>query len=218
MTKFMQLIKDIEECRLSVDRHRIIKIVAISKYVESSEIEPLYKLGHRAFGESRVQDLKQKSEILSELPIEWHFVGRLQSNKINQLLDLKPALIHSIDSLKTAQEVEKRAEVKGIKVDGLLQINSAYEESKAGVSPEEAVELFKQIKKEFSHLNLVGVMTIGAHSEDKELVKQSFLRTKEVFDELQSEDANILSMGMSSDFRLAIECGSNMLRVGSAIF
>eukprot|EP01022_Parablepharisma_sp_SALTPOND_P008481 TRINITY_DN136105_c0_g1_i1.p1 TRINITY_DN136105_c0_g1~~TRINITY_DN136105_c0_g1_i1.p1 ORF type:complete len:219 (+),score=16.38 TRINITY_DN136105_c0_g1_i1:551-1207(+) len=218
MSKFMELIKDIEDCRLGVDRHRIVKIVAVSKYVGTEEIESLYKLGHRAFGESRVQELKQKSEELNELPIEWHFVGRLQSNKINHLLELNPSLIHSIDSEKTALEVEKRAKLKDIKVDGLLQINSAYEESKAGVSPEEAVDIYKSIKDRCSHLNLVGLMTIGAHSDDRELIKQSFLRTKEVFDELKSEDAKILSMGMSSDYRLAIECGSNMLRLGSAAF
>lgn len=218
MNKFVELIRDIEDCRLKVDRHRIIKIVAVSKYVGSKEIESLYKLGHRAFGESRVQDLKQKSAELSELPIEWHFIGRVQSNKINQLLELNPALIHSIDSIKSAEAVEKRAEVKGVKIEGLLQINSAYEESKAGVSPEDAIEVYKEINRSSSHLKLVGVMSIGAHSDDKELVKESFLRTKKIYDELQDDGAKVLSMGMSRDYPLAIECGSNMLRIGSAIF
>lgn len=212
------VIERVEAARLEVSHHHIVKIIAISKYSEASDVEALYNVGQRAYGENRVQDLKDKSEKLEDLPLEWHFVGRLQKNKINNLIDLNPTLIQSIDSLELAQELNKKLETKNKKVNALMQINSAYEESKAGVMPEVAIETYENIVKTCPNINLKGVMSIGAHVEDEETIKKSFETTKKIFDELKPLGAVYCSMGMSNDFELAIKCGSNMIRVGSSLF
>ena len=210
------IIRRVETARLKVSDHHIVKIVAISKYSTSQEIEKLYSIGQRAFGENKVQDLKAKAQKLEELPLEWHFVGNLQKNKINNLLDIDPALFHALDSIELALELQKKLEAKSMTLDVLLQINSAKEESKYGVMPEVAVEVYEQISKECPNIKLKGVMSIGAHSTDQEVVKESFKTTHSIYKQLS--DATICSMGMSGDFELAIECGSNMVRLGSLIF
>ena len=126
------VIRRVEFARLKVSDHHIVKIVAISKYSTSDEIAKLYNIGQRAYGENKVQDLKQKAIDLEDLPLEWHFVGNLQKNKINNLLDIDPTLFHGLDSLELAQELQKKLEVKNMSLNALLQINSAKEESKSG--------------------------------------------------------------------------------------
>ena len=215
---FDDVLQKIEAARIEADEHRIIKIVAASKYVGSDEINAMYEIGQRCFGENKIQDLKSKSLELIELPIEWHYIGKIQTNKINALLDLDPFLIHSIENLEMAKEVDKRAKVKEMRVDCLLQINSADEESKGGCTLSGAKEIYKQIQNECENLNLKGVMSIGAHSDDEKLIEKSFRDTYEVFDALKEDGAKYCSMGMSGDFELAIKCGSNMLRLGSILF
>jgi len=210
------VIRRVETARLKVSDHHIVKIVAISKYSTSDEIAKLYNIGQRAFGENKVQDLKTKVQELEELPLEWHFVGNLQKNKINNLLDINPALFHALDSLELAHELQKKLEAKEMSLDTLLQINSAKEDSKHGVMPEDAKKIYEQITKECPNIHLKGVMSIGAHSNDQELVKKSFETTYAIYSSL--EGASICSMGMSGDFELAIECGSNMVRLGSLMF
>ena len=216
--KFDAVIQRVEKARIRRSEHHIVQIVAVTKYVSEKEIQELYELGQRAFGESRVQDLKAKSEALADLPIEWHFIGRLQKNKINHLIDLDPWLMHSLDSLELALEIDKRLEKKGKKMDCLLQINSAKEPTKAGVEPEMAYDTYLKIIEETKHINLQGVMTIGAHTDDKEVIKDSFETTYKIYEALKPHGAQICSMGMSNDFELAIECGSNMVRIGSLFF
>lgn len=213
-----EVITRVEGARLKVSEHHIVKIIGISKYSDSNDVKELYEAGQRAFGENKVQDLKLKSEQLDDLPLEWHFVGRLQKNKINNLIDLNPSLIQSIDSLELAQEFNKKLEAKGRKINALLQINSAKEDTKAGVMPQEAVEVYKEILKTCPNLVLKGVMSIGAHVEDEKIIKDSFKTTKEIYDQLVPFGAKFCSMGMSSDYELAIACGSNMIRVGSSLF
>lgn len=210
------VIRRVESARLKVSDHHIVKIVAISKYSTSDEIEKLYKIGQRAFGENKVQDLKTKAHELEELPLEWHFVGNLQKNKINNLLDISPSLFHALDSLDLAHELQKKLQAREMTLDALLQINSAKEESKHGVMPEVAKEVYEQIQSECPNIKLKGLMSIGAHTEDKEIIKKSFETTYGIYREL--EGATICSMGMSGDFELAIECGSNMVRLGSIMF
>lgn len=212
------VITKVEGARLRISEHHIVKIIGISKYSTSQDIKTLYEAGQRAFGENKVQDLKQKMEELDDLPIEWHFVGTLQKNKINNLIDLNPTLIHSLDSLELAVELNKKLEAKNKKLSVLLQINSAYEETKSGVLPEVAVEVYKQILELCPNIVLKGVMSIGAHVEDEKIIKESFKTTKKIYDELVPFGAKYCSMGMSSDFELAITCGSNMIRVGSTLF
>lgn len=191
------------------------RLIAVSKNVTENEVIALYNQGLREFGENRVQELKRKSEILSNLDIKWHFIGRLQSNKINQLISLRPTLWQSCESLEMALEVDKRLNYK---LDALLQINSAKEESKQGVDPKDAINIYKEIQSRCVNLNLIGVMSIGAHSDDIDEVKKSFEITKEIFKSLQPHGATICSMGMSGDFKLAIECGSNMIRLGTILY
>ncbi len=210
------VITNIEKARLKVSDHHIVQLVAISKYSQSEDINILYQSGQRAFGENKMQDLKLKSNTLNELPLSWHFVGSLQKNKINNLIDLNPTLCHSLDSLELAQELDKKLMVKNKKMNCLLQINSAKEDSKSGVMPEVAVDIYNQIISSCPNINLKGVMSIGAHSTDKKDIKESFDKTYEIYK--QCPNATICSMGMSGDYELAIECGSNMVRIGSALF
>ena len=213
-----EIITKVEGARLRISEHHIVKIIGISKYSTAADVKTLYEAGQRAFGENKVQDLKQKMEELDELPIEWHFVGTLQKNKINNLIDLNPTLIQSLDSLDLALELNKKLEAKNKKLSALLQINSAYEDTKSGVMPEVAIEVYKQIIELCPNIILKGVMSIGAHVEDEKIIKESFKTTKKIYDELVPFGAKYCSMGMSSDFELAIAYGSNMIRVGSTLF
>jgi hypothetical protein len=210
------VIRRVEFARVRFDEKHIVKIVAISKNSTAQEIEKLYHIGQRAFGENKVQDLRAKSLELEELPLEWHFVGNLQKNKINNLLDINPALFHALDSLELAHELQKKLEARDMKLEALLQINSAKEESKHGVMLEVALEVYNKIKKECPNIHLRGVMSIGAHTDDKAVIKKSFETTYTIYKQL--DGATICSMGMSGDFELAIECGSNMVRLGSIMF
>jgi PLP dependent protein len=218
MTNLEAVIERIEKARLAHDDKAIIKLVAASKYVDANAIKALYHEGQRAFGENKIQNMKAKATELADLPIEWHFIGRIQTNKINAMLESEPFLVHSVDSFETALEIDKRAKVKNMRVSALLQINSANEDTKAGINPSAAPDEYKKIVSELTNIELKGVMTIGAHSEKLEDVKQSFEKCRAIFEALQKDGAQICSMGMSSDFELAIACGSNMLRIGSTLF
>ncbi|MBL0687094.1 MAG: YggS family pyridoxal phosphate-dependent enzyme [Sulfurospirillum sp.] len=217
-SNFDEILMNIEKVRVLVNKHQIIKIVAVSKNVDTNAIKNMYNIGQRAFGENRIQDYKIKSKTLQELPLEWHFIGRLQTNKINSLIDLNPSLMQSCNSLEMALEIDKRLSVKGKTMNTLLQINSAYEEQKAGVLPEDALKIYNEIASTCKNIRLKGVMSIGAHSNNKLLIKKSFETTYNIFKKVKFNGAKYCSMGMSSDYKLAIESGSNMLRIGSTLF
>ena len=212
-----EVITRIEAARLKVNDHHIVKIVAVSKYNTAEDVKALYEIGQRAFGENRVQDLAAKSEALDELPLEWHFIGNLQKNKINQLIGLNPSMFQSLDSLELARALQERLLNRGdYTMETLLQINTAKEANKSGVMPEEAADLYAQISEECPNIHLKGVMTIGAHTDDQTVIRKSFEDTRKIYESI--EGASICSMGMSGDFELAIECGSNMVRLGSLMF
>lgn len=210
------IIARIEKARIAYSRHQIVRIVAVSKTQNADAIRTLYEAGQRAFGENRVQDLCDKDAALEALPIEWHFIGTLQTNKINALLALRPSLLHSLHSQQLAHALQKRLEKQGQNLRALLQINAAREDSKHGVAPESANETYHAIRETCPNITLCGLMTIGAHTDEQRKIQQSFEITKKLFDTLP--DASILSMGMSDDFELAIACGSNMVRIGSLLF
>jgi pyridoxal phosphate enzyme (YggS family) len=210
------IIERIEAARIKVSEHHIVKIVAVSKYSDAEAIEKLYHIGQRAFGENRVQDLIAKQQILEELPLEWHYIGNLQRNKLNALIKADPFLFQSLDTLELANALQRRLADRGTTMDCLLQINSANEATKAGVEPEKAKDTYAYISENCPNINLKGVMSIGAHTDDQRIIKKSFETTHRIFEEL--DNATICSMGMSSDFELAISCGSNMLRLGSIMF
>ncbi len=210
------VIQRIEDARISVSEHHIVKIVAVSKYSNEEAIKRLYQIGQRAFGENKVQDLVTKSQNLDDLPLEWHFIGNLQKNKINHLINANPYMFQGLDSLELAQALQQRLAVKESSMECLLQINSAYEESKSGSTPEEARDLYAQIQESCPNIELRGVMSIGAHTEDTKTIQKSFETTYDIFKDLKGAD--VCSMGMSGDFELAIKCGSNMVRLGSILF
>ncbi|WP_416826454.1 YggS family pyridoxal phosphate-dependent enzyme [Helicobacter ganmani] len=214
----IDVIERIEKARIAVDRHRIVRLVAVSKYSTQEEITALYACGQRAFGENKVQDLKAKSEILESLPLEWHFIGSLQSNKINALLSLNPFMFQSLHSLELAEQLQKRLQKENKALRTLLQVNSAKEESKSGFMPEVAQEMYCRILETCPNIKLCGLMSIGAHTDEKKMIQKSFEQTYRIFESLQNKGAKTLSMGMSEDFELAIACGSNCVRLGSVLF
>jgi len=213
-----EVIWNIEQARIAVSEHHIVKLVTVAKYTDIENIRTLYELGQRAFGENQVQQLRERMELLEELPLEWHMIGRLQKNKINNLIDLHPSLMQSLDSRELAGEMQKKLLAKNATMSCLLQINSAYEEAKAGVSPEKALDTYREIKEQYPNIILKGVMTIGAHTKDNKAIQKSFETTYKIYELLQKEGATVCSMGMSGDYELAIKCGSNLVRIGSALF
>ncbi len=210
-----ELIQKVEAARLRRSEHLIVQIVAVTKYTQNIEpLKRLYQEGQRAFGENRVQDMEKKVIALKDLPIEWHFIGNLQKNKINKLLSLDPFMIQSINSYELAEAIDKRAK-KPIRC--LLEINSSKEPTKHGLEIEKAIDTYLKIKENLININLQGVMTIGSHSENENEIRKSFRLTYDIFDKLKPYGAKICSMGMSGDFEIAIEEGSNMIRIGSAL-
>jgi PLP dependent protein len=214
-----RVIHNIEQARLSVSGHHIVKLVAVGKYTEIENIQSLYELGQRAFGENQVQQLESRANQLMELPIEWHMIGTLQKNKINKLIKLNPFLIHSIDSIDLALALDSRLQNNdNQKLDALMQINSSREATKSGIEAEKAIELYHEMQERCTNIDFQGVMSIGANSDDRSEVQRNFETTYAVFEKLKKSGANICSMGMSGDYELAIKCGSNLVRVGSKIF
>ncbi len=213
-----EVIWNIEKARIGVSEHHIVKLVTVGKYTELDNIKTLYALGQRAFGENQVQQLEERSRELESLPLEWHFIGRLQKNKINKLIDIRPSLMQSIDSIELAVALDERLARRESHMSCLLQINSANEESKSGVSPQKAIDAYQEIKERCSHIRLKGIMSIGAHTQDQTIIKDSFEITHSIYSKLEKDGASICSMGMSSDYELAISCGSNLIRIGSGLF
>ena len=196
------------------------KLVAVSKSVDIDALKELASFGQLDFGENRVQELERKIQGLAGIGadysrLRWHFIGRLQSNKINALLALRPALWQSCESVDAALSVEKRLSYE---LPCLIQINSANESSKQGASLNEAVDIYHEICERCKLLKPVGVMSIGANNSDESVIAKSFEYTYKVFESLQKYGAKICSMGMSDDWRLALKCGSNMLRLGRILW
>ena len=214
--KMDTVIQKIEDARVSVGEHHIVKLIAVSKYSTAQEIEAMYNAGQRAFGENKVQDLIVKESELEDFPLEWHFIGHLQKNKIKHLVKANPFLIQSLDSIELALQLDKYLQTNGQQIDALLQINSANESTKSGVTPEQALDVYQEILQRCNSINLKGVMSIGAHTDDTKIIQQSFEITHNIYSKISG--ATICSMGMSHDFELAIKCGSNMVRIGSMLF
>jgi pyridoxal phosphate enzyme (YggS family) len=209
-----KLFEAIEKSRVKFSPHHIVKIIAVTKYSNSQFIREIYNIGQRAIGENKIQDLENKVNELNDLPVEWHFIGSLQKNKINKLLSLRPTLIQSVDSLEMAESINLRAKKLNFKVPILLQINSSREPQKSGVEIEKAIDIYQEINERYASLQLKGLMTISKKSEDADEVRKPFKKTYEIFEALKKNGAKICSMGMSSDFEIAIQEGSNMIRIG----
>jgi len=199
-----------EELRLSK-----ITLVAVSKTKPIEDILELYKLGHRDFGENYVQELTEKAEKLPN-DIRWHFIGHLQSNKVRSIVPFI-YLIHGVDSLKLLKEIDKQAEKNKRVIDCLLQVHIAQEETKFGF---DEVELLGLELKQFTNVRIKGLMGMASLTEDINKIRIEFKSLKTRFEKLktQNPELSILSMGMSADYKIAIEEGSNMVRIGSLLF
>ncbi|MSS76885.1 YggS family pyridoxal phosphate-dependent enzyme [Anaerococcus sp. AGMB00486] len=195
-------------------------LLAVSKTHGIEKIKEAYDCGLRDFGENKVQELIGKIELLNK-DINWHLIGHLQSNKVNKIVG-KVKLIHSIDSLKILDKVNSRAKNLGIVQDCLIQVNVSREATKFGIYIEE-IENFINEAKNLDFIHIKGLMTIAPDTENKELIRSCFRQLKKTFDKLSNLSYNnidmiYLSMGMTNDYKIALEEGSNIVRIGSKIF
>ena len=192
-----------------------VALVAVSKTKPNTAILEAYQAGQRIFGENKVQELAQKAEKLPK-DIAWHMIGHLQTNKVKFIAPFV-SLIHAVDSLKLLKEINKRAEQNNRIIDCLLEVHIATESSKFGFRIEEVESALNQAK-EFKNIKIIGLMGMATFTDETQQVSQEFKSLKTVFDRIKNKDITTLSMGMSGDYKLAIEQGSTMIRVGSAIF
>ncbi len=197
-----------------------IKLVAVTKTATIEQIKEAIRVGVKIIGENKVQEAKEKYQILST-DIEWHLVGHLQTNKVKYAIEIFD-LIHSVDSIKLAKEIDKRSLQFGMITNVLVEVNVSGEETKYGIKPEE-VEPFLEEISEFSRIKVRGLMTIAPIAEDKEEVRPFFRKLRKLFEKIKIENKknirmDYLSMGMTEDFEVAIEEGANMVRIGRGIF
>jgi pyridoxal phosphate enzyme (YggS family) len=196
-----------------------VTLLAVSKTKPNEAILEAYNVGHRIFGENKVQELTDKYEALPK-DIEWHMIGHLQSNKVKYIAPFI-SLIHGVDSFKLLQEINKRAEQNNRVIDCLLQIHIAEEDSKFGFDEKEVLELLASEEfKSLQNVTVIGLMGMATFTDNEDQIRKEFTGLKQLFDKLQTSNFKLqtLSMGMSGDYQLAIECGSTMVRVGSSIF
>ena len=195
-----------------------VTLVAVSKTKPKEAVLEAYATGHRIFGENKVQEMTQKWE---ELPrdIQWHMIGHLQTNKVKYIASYV-SMIHSLDRVKLANEIDRQGARYRRVVDCLIQIKIAKEEEKFGFEPNEALTFLEQLRTNpLPNINIRGVMGMATFTQDSEQIKHEFSILKTFFDQNKSaHNLEILSMGMSGDYPLALELGSNMIRVGSSIF
>ncbi len=195
-----------------------IKLLLATKTVSAQNIKIALESGETLIGENKVQELIEKAEILKAIPHQKHFIGHLQTNKIKEVIK-HAGCIQSVDRIELAEKLQKRLEFENRSIDIFIQVNTSYEESKFGVSPERALDFAQQVKQ-LDRLNIKGLMTIGLFSAETEQVRKCFRLLKAIQDEMLQKDipVNELSMGMSGDLETAIEEGSTIIRVGTAIF
>lgn len=208
----------IKKAALKVNRNpEGIKLVAVTKTATMEQIKEAISAGVKIIGENKVQEAKEKYQILTA-DIEWHLVGHLQTNKVKYAIEIFD-LIHSVDSIKLAKEIDRRSLQFGMITNALVEVNVSGEETKYGIKPEEVESFLKEIS-EFSRIRVKGLMTIAPIAEDKEEVRPYFRKLRKLFEKIKIKNIKMdyLSMGMTEDFEVAIEEGANMVRIGRGIF
>ena len=216
----MSIQSNLNSIKASLPEH--VTLVAVSKTKPVSDLMQAYEAGQRIFGENKIQEMTDKWQ---EMPkdIRWHMIGHVQSNKVKFMAPFV-SLIHGVDSLKLLQEINKQALKNNRVIDCLLQIYIAEEESKFGLDENELNELLSSAAfKEMKNIRILGLMGMATFTEDQNQIQKEFTHLKSIFDSIQTIEAenlklNTISMGMSGDYQLAIECGSTMVRIGSSIF
>lgn len=198
-----------------------LKLLLATKTIEPEQIRQAFTAGVNYIGENKVQELKRKHPLLKDQQVEFHFIGHLQSNKVKDVIQYADC-IHSVDRLSLAEALDRQLQKQGRSMDILMQVNTSYEESKFGVSPERAIALAKGLSQ-FNTLKIKGLMTIGLFSADAERVRKCFqllasLKEQIVTLALPNTEMKELSMGMSGDFEAAIEEGATIIRIGTALF
>ncbi len=211
-----------EKIRLACDksgrRREDVTLIAVSKTKPVKALKEAYDLGVRVFGENKVQELMEKYDALPK-DIQWHMIGHLQRNKVKYIIG-KTALIHSVDSVRLAREIDKESAKKNIVTDILIEVNVAAEESKFGIAPEELPDFLDEISS-LPNIRVKGLMTIAPYVDDPEENRPVFAQLKKLSVDIRGKNVNnesILSMGMSNDYGVAIEEGATMVRVGTAVF
>ncbi|HEY9184452.1 MAG TPA: YggS family pyridoxal phosphate-dependent enzyme [Salegentibacter sp.] len=213
----MNISEKIEKYRSELPEN--VKLVAISKTKPKEDIMEAYEAGQRIFGENKIQEMTDKWEVLPK-DIEWHMVGHVQRNKVKYMAPFV-GLIHAVDSLKLLKEINKQAKKHERVINCLLQIKIAEEDSKFGISAEEAEEILaSEAYQKMENTKVTGLMGMATFTDDEKQVSDEFQYLKEVFDKMKKSypDLEELSMGMSGDYKLAVENGSSMVRIGSSIF
>jgi len=198
-----------------------ITVIAVTKTVDSSRALEAFEAGLSNLGENRVQEFVNKHENLKNYDIDWHIIGHLQKNKVKYIIG-KVKLIHSLESLSLAEEIDKRSKQHNLVTDVLVELNIAEEESKFGIKKDDLIDFLKSVE-EFENIRIVGLMTVAPFAEDKEEVRWVFKEMKYLYDTIsnmsfKNVEMKFLSMGMTNDYDVAIEEGANIIRIGTAIF
>jgi PLP dependent protein len=215
----MSISQNLTEIKSQLPNH--VTLVAVSKTKPVAYLMEAYNAGQRIFGENKIQEMTDKWE---EMPkdIQWHMIGHVQTNKVKFMAEYV-SLIHGVDSLKLLKEINKQAKKHNRVIDCLLQIYIAEEESKFGLDENELDEILKQVQNDtndYKNIRIAGLMGMATFTDNQTQIKKEFDNLKNIFDKftIHNSQFTILSMGMSGDYKLAIECGSTMVRIGSSIF
>lgn len=219
---YNKVLDNIENAKKSSDRRDDVTIVAVTKTYEADIINNAIDLGIKDIAENRVQEIQRKYDQVQSKNVNWHLIGSLQTNKVKYIID-KVELIHSLDRYDLAKEIDKRAKKIDRVQKCLIQLKVSEEESKQGLDPEELSTFIEKCKEEFSNIKLCGIMGMAPYFAESEDARRYFKELKSHFDKVKSDglvddDFNILSMGMSNDYTIAVEEGATMVRVGSALF
>lgn len=208
-------------CKKTGRDSKDITVIAVSKTVDSDRAKEAVEAGIVNLGENRVQELIKKYDELNHTDVKWHMIGHLQKNKVKYIID-KTALIHSVESIDLAEEINKRAKKDNLIVNVLIELNIGEEESKFGINEENIYGFIKEMEK-FENIKVLGLMTVAPFCENPEDVRWVFKKMKNIYDKvstmnIKNAEIKYLSMGMTNDYEIAIEEGSNIIRIGTAIF